>query len=138
MAFFRSRERRGENVFSESEFARAGCGEILLLFYLNRPTDYTDPKKAENARDIARVAARLQRGHVGVYVTTGTYKVSTQKEVAIDGYPIVLINGRQLADLLIQYRSRTGKEIEEIVDECDRWYRENQKDYPPEFALRDF
>ena len=78
----------------------------------------------------ARVASRLQRGYLGVYVTTGQYKVSTQKEVSIDGYPIILINGRQVADLLNMHRLRTGQSIREILVECDRFYRDNQSNNP--------
>ena len=71
-------------------------------------------KKAEDAKDIARVASRLQRGYLGVYVTTGQYKVSTQKEVSIDGYPIILINGRQVADLQICIDLEPGNLLEKF------------------------
>ena len=87
--------------------------------------------KSEMAVDIARVASRLQRGQIGIYITTGTYKRSVQEEVAIDDYPIILINGRHLADLLIRYMNRTGKHIKTVLTEQDTWYDENINYAPP-------
>lgn len=87
--------------------------------------------KSEMAVDIARVASRLQRGQIGIYITTGTYKRSVQEEVAIDDYPIILINGRHLADLLIRYMNRTGKPIKTVLTEQDTWYDENINYAPP-------
>ena len=113
-----------------------GGTRMLVIGQAKCRTDYL--KSEEAARDISRVAARLQRGYIGIYVTTGAFKESTQREVAIDGYPIVLINGRQLADLLNQYKNRVGKKIKVILEECDEWYRQHQKNMPPELILRDF
>ena len=112
-----------------------GHTKLLVIGQAKCRTNYM--KKAEDAKDIARVASRLQRGYLGVYVTTGQYKVSTQKEVSIDGYPIILINGRQVADLLNMHRLRTGQSIREILVECDRFYRDNQSNKPPGHILRD-
>ncbi|MFE5080827.1 restriction endonuclease [Streptomyces mirabilis] len=48
------------------------------------------------AEQIARVVARLRRGWIGVYVTTGAYSEPAQTEMIEDQYPIVLINGSEL------------------------------------------
>ncbi len=40
--------------------------------------------------------ARLRRGWIGVYVTTGAYSEPAQTEMVEDQYPIVLINGMDL------------------------------------------
>ena len=114
-----------------------GGTRILVFGQAKCRTNYETAAAAEDAKEIARVAARLQRGYLGVFVTTGTYKQSKQKEVAVDGYPIVLINGRQLADLLIQYIHRTGKNMKTILSDCDQWYLDNQRDSPPENFLKD-
>ena len=45
------------------------------------------------APDLARVVARLQRGWMGVYVTTSIFSEPAQIELAEDRYPLVLING---------------------------------------------
>ncbi|OBB45457.1 restriction endonuclease [Mycobacterium sp. 852002-51961_SCH5331710] len=51
-----------------------------------------------SAEQLARIVARLRRGWVGVYVTTGVFSRSAQIEMYDDQYPIVLIDGRTLAD----------------------------------------
>ncbi|MCX5213153.1 restriction endonuclease [Kitasatospora sp. NBC_00240] len=48
------------------------------------------------AEQIARVVARLRRGWIGVYVTTGSYSEPAQLEMVEDQYPVVLINGQDL------------------------------------------
>ncbi|MBK7928979.1 MAG: restriction endonuclease [Bryobacterales bacterium] len=42
---------------------------------------------------LARVVARLQRGWIGVFVTTGVFSRAAQLELAQDRYLVVLING---------------------------------------------
>ncbi|MGW1209934.1 restriction endonuclease [Streptomyces sp. NPDC002499] len=54
------------------------------------------PDTLITAEHIARVVARLRRGWIGVYVTTGSYSEPAQMEIAEDQYPIVLINGMTL------------------------------------------
>jgi Restriction endonuclease AspBHI N-terminal/Restriction endonuclease len=55
------------------------------------------PTSQISAEQIARVIARLQRGWIGVYVTTGTYSRAAQEEIIDDRYPIVLIDAAGLA-----------------------------------------
>lgn len=47
---------------------------------------------------VARVVARLRRGWIGVFVTTGVFSQQAQVEIVDDEYPIVLIGARTLAD----------------------------------------
>ncbi|WP_344336071.1 restriction endonuclease [Kitasatospora putterlickiae] len=54
------------------------------------------PDSLVSAEQIARVVARLRRGWIGVYVTTGSFSEPAQLEMVEDQYPIVLINGRDL------------------------------------------
>jgi Restriction endonuclease len=60
------------------------------------------PNSLVSADQIARVVARLQRGWIGVYVTTGAFSEPAQLEIAEDQYPIVLINGLDLVKELRQ------------------------------------
>ncbi|WP_235050720.1 restriction endonuclease [Yinghuangia soli] len=55
------------------------------------------PDTSISAEQIARIVARLQRGWIGVYVTTGYFSEAAQVEMVEDQYPISLINGRELA-----------------------------------------
>ncbi len=54
------------------------------------------PDSLITAEQIARVVARLRRGWIGVYVTTGAYSVPAQTEMVEDQYPIILVNGLNL------------------------------------------
>ncbi len=51
---------------------------------------------------VARVVARLRRGWIGVFVTTGTFSRQAQIEVIDDQYPLVLVSGRTLIDQVLK------------------------------------
>jgi hypothetical protein len=56
------------------------------------------PETSISPDQVARVVARLRRGWVGVFVTTGHFSRQAQVEVIDDQYPLVLIGGKTLAD----------------------------------------
>lgn len=56
------------------------------------------PDTSISAETVARVVARLRRGWIGVFVTTGTFSHRAQLEVIDDQYPLMLIPGRVLAE----------------------------------------
>ncbi|MBO2461445.1 restriction endonuclease [Actinomadura violacea] len=58
------------------------------------------PNTTISADQVARVVARLQRGWIGVFVTTGVFSESAQAEIVEDRYPIILVNGLLLAEQL--------------------------------------
>ncbi|TDU89187.1 restriction endonuclease [Kribbella voronezhensis] len=75
------------------------------------------PSSAVSAEEIARVVARLRRGWIGVYVTTGLYSEPAQLEMVEDQYPIVLINGMHLArQLLAIARDDHGGDLPACID----------------------
>lgn len=76
-----------------------------------------DPKTAINAEQVARVVARLQRGWVGVYVTTGVFSRSAQIEILDDHYPLVQIPGETLAAVVrrLAYTAHGGNVDEMLV-----------------------
>lgn len=47
---------------------------------------------------VARVVARLRRGWLGAFVTTGSFSKQAQIEVIDDQYPVVLVPGRALVE----------------------------------------
>lgn len=55
------------------------------------------PKSSISPEQVARVVARLRRGWIGVYVTTGSFSRQAQIEIIDDQYPVVLISGGTLA-----------------------------------------
>lgn len=55
------------------------------------------PTSSVSPEQVARVVARLRRGWIGVYVTTGSFSRQAQVEIIDDQYPVVLIAGGTLA-----------------------------------------
>lgn len=55
------------------------------------------PSSTISPEQVARVVARLRRGWIGVYVTTGSFSRQAQVEIIDDNYPVVLIAGGTLA-----------------------------------------
>jgi len=78
----------------------------------------------------ARVVARLQRGWLGVFVTTSVFSRSAQLEVFEDKYPILLINGQKLAQIVEAVCTRERIELEKLLDRETAWYEENVSHLP--------
>ena len=55
------------------------------------------PSTSISPEQVARVVARLRRGWIGIYVTTGSFSKQAQAEIIDDQYPVVLIAGGSLA-----------------------------------------
>lgn len=51
------------------------------------------PSTSISPDEVARVVARLRRGWIGVFVTTGVFSRQAQVEVIDDEYPVVLVAG---------------------------------------------
>ena len=88
-------------------------------------------------RDLARIVARLQRGWLGAFVTTGTFTKQAQVELDVDRYPIVLINGQQLAQVLRKEVAATGLGLEMVFEREAQWYASNRSSLPAENILHD-
>jgi len=56
------------------------------------------PRTSISPDQVARVVARLRRGWIGVFVTTGHFSRQAQIEIVDDEYPVILVNGRILAE----------------------------------------
>lgn len=90
------------------------------------------PESATSGRDIARTVARLRRGWVGCYVTTSTFSDATQREVSEDKYPIILINGKEVARAIRTISIRDGATIEDLLQRIDDGYESRIRDRDPE------
>ncbi len=78
-----------------------------------------------SGRHIARTVARLRRGWVGAYVTTSYFSEPVQEEVIEDEYPIVLIHGLQLAQVVLELLLERGmKATTPLLEEIDSKYLE--------------
>lgn len=58
------------------------------------------PESSVSPINLARTVARLQRGWIGSFVTTGVFSEQAQKEVHNDKYPLMLVNGSLVAEIV--------------------------------------
>jgi hypothetical protein len=90
-----------------------------------------------SGRDIARLVARLQRGWVGVFVTTGVFSRATQEELHTDRYPVILVNGKRLAKELRTLLITEGITLIELLEREKYWYETNLQPMDPGRILDD-
>ena len=71
---------------------------------------------------IARTVARLQRGWLGIYVTTSHFSKQVQQEVIEDGYPIALVPGLRVAAVVSVLLHERNMSLLELLREIDDRY----------------
>lgn len=75
------------------------------------------PTSSISPEQVARVVARLRRGWIGVYVTTGSFSRQAQVEIIDDQYPVVLISGGTLAAAVRQMaQANYGGDLGSLLD----------------------
>jgi AspBHI-like restriction endonuclease/restriction endonuclease len=72
------------------------------------------PGNATGGIAIARTAARLRRGWIGIFVTTGRLSEQAQEEIAEDEYPLIMVNGLGVAESVHRMMAGKGKRITDI------------------------
>ncbi|REF96912.1 restriction endonuclease [Asanoa ferruginea] len=81
------------------------------------------PRSSIGADQVARVVARLRRGWLGVYVTTGVFSKQAQIEIIDDAYPLVLVNGRELVEQVVQLAAvGHGSDIDALLEQITSEY----------------
>jgi len=80
--------------------------------------------KATNGLHIARLAARLRRGWVGVFVTTSYFSIPMQREILNDRYPVVLVDGARIASVVRKYQADHGIELLVLLDQLSEIYED--------------
>jgi len=68
---------------------------------------------------IARLVSRLRRGWVGVYVTTSFFSENVQQEVIEDRCPIMMINGKRVAQESRKMAKETGMDLLDYLRQID-------------------
>src|SRR5690606_28585141 len=87
---------------------------------------------------IARTVARLRRGWLGAYVTTSFFSEAVQREVFEDQYPVMLINGADLAGETTKLQLASGiPTLEGFLEHVDATYEEQVSARKPEEILWD-
>jgi len=75
------------------------------------------PTSSVSPEQVARVVARLRRGWIGVYVTTGSFSKQAQIEIIDDQYPVVLIAGGTLATAVRRMaQANYGGDLEALLE----------------------
>jgi hypothetical protein len=95
----------------------------------------TDPHTSVNGSDISRTVARLKRGWMGAFVTTSYFTRNVQMEVIEDQYPIMMINGLRIAQIVQKRLYATGIDIEKYFRTFEEEYDENTVSKRPEEIL---
>ena len=96
---------------------------------LHRPT---------GGNHIARTVARLKRGWLGVYVTTSYFSSKVQREVIEDKFPLLLINGKALAEAVYEILQKQGfNNVREYLEYVDSQYEGAIRQRAPEQILLD-
>ena len=94
------------------------------------------PEVATSARDVARTVARLRRGWLGAYVTTSFFSIAAQQEFAEDEYPLVLVNGLQVARIVSTLALEMGyADVKDWLIAVDRRYGGRVRERSPEDVL---
>ncbi|HIT77147.1 MAG TPA: restriction endonuclease [Candidatus Avipropionibacterium avicola] len=75
------------------------------------------PSSSISPEQVARVVARLRRGWIGVYVTTGSFSKQAQIEIIDDQYPVVLVSGGTLAETVHRMaQSSHGGDLDALLE----------------------
>lgn len=65
-------------------------------------------KTPTNGVHLARTVARLKRGWIGAYVTTSFFSEGSQREIFEDKYPLITVNGLELARETLKLIEESG------------------------------
>jgi hypothetical protein len=95
------------------------------------------PNTSIGGSALARVVARLQRGWIGAFVTTGSYSRAAQLELAQDRYPVVLVNGQRLARAVFEVLTQERIELRHLLDRETDWYVRSLSHLAPQRILED-
>jgi len=91
------------------------------------------PGSQTSAKDLARTVARLRRGWLGVFVTTGVITERAQTEVFEDRYPLVMIPGLQVAATVREMLHESGdSDLSVLLKLFDEQYKMTPRVVDPE------
>jgi hypothetical protein len=111
-----------------------GFGKVKVILLGQAKCE--SPDSPTSGTHIARTVARLKRGWVGAYVTTSYFSESVQSEIIEDSYPILLINGKKIAEIALKIVHDDGyPSIESFLADVDTQYDDKIKTRRPEEML---
>jgi len=96
------------------------------------------PTSGTSGVDLARTVSRLKRGWIGAYVTTSFFTDKSQKEIAEDQYPLITVNGKELAAEVLRQQEIDGFDtLKEFLVSLEAEYQEKISNRRPEDILLD-
>ena len=87
--------------------------------------------------DLARTVARLDRGWVGAFVTTGYFSDQAQREVIGDRFPLLMLNGRHVGETVVKEAALRGSTVSDYIAAIDKEYDGRLSNRLPMEILRD-
>jgi hypothetical protein len=91
----------------------------------------------QSGLDLARTVARLDRGWVGAFVTTGYFSDQAQREVVADRFPLLMLNGRHVGETVVKESALRGLSVPDYVAAVDSEYDGRLSNRLPAEILRD-
>lgn len=94
------------------------------------------PSSSISPDEVARLVARLRRGWIGIFVTTGVFSRQAQVEVIDDEYPVVLVPGGLLVKEIIKLADLAyDGDVQALLDRASTDYENEVTHRRPEEIL---
>jgi len=99
----------------------SGVGALKLVV-LGQAKCVSPSAPPASGLDLARTVARLDRGWVGAFVTTGSFSDQAQREVIGDRFPLLMLSGRHVGEAVAKEAISQGVAVPEYLASVDATY----------------
>ncbi|HEY3333904.1 MAG TPA: restriction endonuclease [Candidatus Limnocylindrales bacterium] len=113
-----------------------GAGALKLVV-LGQAKCIAGAAPVTSGLDLARTVARLDRGWVGSFVTTGYFSEQAQREVVSDRFPLLMLNGRHVGETVVKESALRGISVSEYIQAIDADYESRLSSRLPAEILGD-
>lgn len=98
-----------------------GSGSLKLVV-LGQAKCVSPSAPPTSGLDLARTVSRLDRGWVGAFVTTGFFSEQAQREILIDRFPLLMLNGRHVGEAVVKEAALNGQSVPSYIETVDADY----------------
>lgn len=99
----------------------SGIGALKLVV-LGQAKCVGESAPPTSGLDLARTVARLDRGWVGAFVTTGFFSDQAQREVVSDRFPLLMLSGRHVGEAVVREAALQGSSVDGYLANVDAAY----------------
>jgi hypothetical protein len=114
-----------------------GAGSSSLKLVVLGQAKCVSGAAPQSGLDLARTVARLDRGWVGAFVTTGYFSDQAQREVVADRFPLLMLNGRHVGEQVVKESALRGLSVPDYIAAVDAEYDGRLSNRLPAEILRD-